>query len=190
VTDDIARSFGLTRAHGALVSDVMSGGPAEKAGIKQGDIITGVNGKSIANPRQLQMMVADIPAGQKVDIEIFRNGKTEVIPVTLASTDSAAAHQPRAAGSEAGMLGMTIEELPQHLRARGLSGVIVTEVEPDGAAAEAGIRQGDIIVSVNRKKVGSLSDYGSAMKEAERTGTAALLVKRGGQSIYFAVKIR
>jgi serine protease Do len=190
VTDDIARSFGLTKAHGALVSDVMSGGPAEKAGIKQGDIITGVNGKSIANPRQLQMLVADIPAGQKADIEIFRNGKTEVIPVTLASTDSAAAHRPRPAGSEAGMLGMTIEELPQPLRARGLSGVIVTEVEPDGAAAEAGIRQGDIIVSVNRKKVGNLGDYGSAMKEAERTGTVALLVKRGGQSIYFAVKIR
>jgi serine protease Do len=190
VSDDIARSFGLKKAYGALVNDVMSGGPAEKAGIKQGDIITGVNGKEITGPRQLQLMVADIPAGQKVDIEIFRDGKTQVIPVILASSESAAARKPKAAGSQAGMLGMTIEELPQHLRARGLSGVIVTEVEPDGAAAEAGLRPGDIIMSVNRKKVSSLRDYGTAMKEAERTGSAALLVNRGGQSIFFAVKIR
>jgi serine protease Do len=190
VTEDIARSFGLNRAYGALVSDVMSGGPAEKAGIKQGDIITGVNGRDIKGPRQLQLLVADIPVGQKAAVEVFRDGKKQTIQVVLASADSAAAHQPKSAASRADMLGMSIGELPQHLRARGLSGVIVTEVDPDGAAAEAGIQQGDIIMSVNRKKVSSLHDYGTAMNEAERTGFAALLVNRGGQSIFIAVKIK
>ena len=190
VTDEIAQSFGLKKARGALVSDIMAGGPAEKAGIKQGDVITRLAGKEIKDPRQLQLIVADIPAGQKVDVEVYREGKPLTFPVTLASTDSAAALKPNSTEPQAGWFGLMVEDIPHNMRIRGLTGVIVTGIEPDGKAAEAGLQKGDIIVSVNQKRVANLNDYGKAMKEAERKGSVALLVKRGENSIYFAIKIR
>ncbi len=190
VTDEIAQSFGLQKARGALVSDVMAGSPAEKAGIKQGDVIARFAGKEIKDPRQLQLVVADVPAGQKVDVDLFRNGKPLTVSVTLSSTDSAAALKPKSTEPQAGWFGLTVEELPKNLRIRGLAGVIVTEIEPDGIAAEAGIQKGDIIMSVNQKRVANLDQYGKAMKDAERKGSVALLVKRGENSIYFALKIR
>ena len=190
VTDDIAQSFGLKKARGALVSDIMAGSPAEKAGIKQGDVITRFAGKEIRDARQLQLVVADTPIGQKVDVEVFRDGKPLTIPVTLASTDSASARQPKSTEPQSGWFGLTVEELPKNMRISGLSGVIVTGVEPDGVAAGAGIQRGDIIVSVNQKRIANLNDYGKAMKEAERKGSVAILVKRGESSIYFALKIR
>jgi serine protease Do len=189
VTDDIARSFGLKKARGALVSDVMSGSPAEKAGIKQGDVITRFAGKEIKDPRQLQLAVADIPAGQKVEAEIVRDGKPLTLQVTLSTTDSASALRPRSAEPQAGWFGLTVEELPKNMRI-GLAGVLVTRVDPDGVAADAGLQKGDIILSVNQKRIANLGDYGKAMKEAERKGSVALLVKRGENSIYFALKIR
>jgi serine protease Do len=190
VTEEIAKSFGLKHARGALVSDVMTGSPAEKGGVRQGDIISAVNGKEIKDPRQLQLIVAEFPSGQKVELQVIRGGKTMKIPVVLTNSDSAAALQPRSSGPETGWLGMTVEELPRNMRIRGLAGVIVTEVDPDDVAGEAGIMSGDIIVSVNQVKVANLNEFGKAMQEAERKGTVALLVKRGGNSIYFALKIR
>ena len=83
-----------------------------------------------------------------------------------------------------------VEDIPANLRSRGLAGVIVTEVDPEGVAAEAGIQQGDVIVSVNQRKVANVADYAKAMKAAESKGSVALLVKRGGNSIYFALKIK
>jgi serine protease Do len=190
VTDEIAKSFGLSRAQGALVSDIMAGSPAEKAGLKQGDIITRFAGKDIRDPRQLQLVVADTPVGQKVEMEIFRDGKPQKLAVALGSSESAAAMQPKSVAPQAGWFGLTVEELPANMRIRDLSGVLVTAVDPGGVAAEAGIQRGDIIVSVNQKKVGNLVDYARAMKEAERKGSVALLVKRGDANIYFALKIR
>jgi S1-C subfamily serine protease len=190
VTEEIAHSFGLKNSRGALVSDILAGGPAEKAGIKQGDIITRLAGKEIKDPRQLQLVVAEISAGQKVDVEVFRAGKPLTLPVTISGTDSAAALQPRSTGVQAGWFGLTVEEIPRNMRIRVLAGLLVAEVEPDGMAAEAGLQRGDIIVSVNQKRVANLSEYGKAMQEAERKGSVAFLVKRGENSIYFALKIR
>ncbi|HEY6873621.1 MAG TPA: DegQ family serine endoprotease [Geobacteraceae bacterium] len=190
VTDEIARSFGLQKAAGALVSDIMSGSPAEKAGFKQGDVITRFAGKEIRDPRQLQMIVADIPVGRKVEVELFRDGKPLKLTVTLASSESASALKPKSTAPQSGWFGLTVEELPRNMRVSGLAGVIVAEVDPEGAAAEAGIQQGDLIVSVNQKRIANLADYARAMKEADRKGSVALLVKRGDNSIYFALKIR
>jgi serine protease Do len=190
VTDDIAKSFGLNHARGALVGDVMAGSPAEKAGFKQGDVITRFAGKEIKDPRQLQLTVADTPVGQKVEVEIFRDGKPQKLAVILGSSESAAAVQPKSVEPQAGWFGLTVEELPRNMRISGLSGVLVTAVDPGGMAAEAGIQQGDIIISVNQKKVANLAQYAGAMKEAERKGSVALLVKRGDANIYFALKIK
>ena len=190
VTEDLAQSFGLKNSRGALVSDIMAGSPAEKAGIKQGDVIVRFGGKEVKDSRQLQMVVGDTPAGQKVPVDILRDGKPQTLTVTLSSSDSAAAVKPKSTAPQSGWFGLTVEELPRNLQTRGLSGVIVAEIDPDGVAADAGIQQGDIIISVNRKKVAGLADYSRAMKEADQKGSVAILVKRGESSIYFALKIR
>jgi len=190
VTDEIAASFGLSRSQGALVSDIKSGSPAEKAGLRQGDIILRFAGKEIKDARQLQLVVADTAIGQNVAVEIFRDGKARNISVTLGNMDSASAVHPRSAEPQAGWFGMTVEELPENMRISGLNGVFITAVDPEGMAAEAGIQRGDIIISVNQQKVAGLPDYAMAMKDAERKGSLAILVKRGESNIYFALKIR
>jgi serine protease Do len=190
VTDDIAGSFGLKKARGALISDVMAGSPAEKAGLRQGDILLSFDGKEVKDARQLQLAVADAPVGKQVTVEIYRDGKQQKVTVVLASSDSSAALKPRSVAPQEGWLGLTVEELPQNKRVAGLSGVIVAGVEPESVAAESGIQRGDVIVSVNQRRVTNLKEYGAAMKQAEARGSVALLVKRGGQSIYFALKIK
>jgi serine protease Do len=190
VTEEIAKSFGLGKATGALVSDVMAGSPAEKAGFRQGDIITRFAGKDIKDPRQLQLVVADTPIGQKVEVDIFRDGKRQKLAVAIGSAESAAAVQPKSTQPQAGWLGMTVEELPRNMRISGLSGVLVTAVDPEGAAAETGIQRGDIIVSVNQRKIAGLTDYAKAMKDAEGLGSVALLIRRGDANIYFALRLR
>jgi Do/DeqQ family serine protease len=190
VTEEIAKSFGLTRPQGALVSDIMAGSPAERAGLKQGDIIIRFAGKEIRDSRQLQLVVADTPVGEKVEVEIFREGSKQKLFVTVGNSESASAVKPRSVEPQTGWFGLTVEELPANMRLRGIKGVMVTDVDPEGVAAESGIQRGDIIISVNQKKVAGLADYASAMKEAERRGSVALLVKRGEANIYFALRIR
>jgi S1-C subfamily serine protease len=190
VTEDIAASFGLEKARGALISDVMAGSPAEKAGLRQGDILVSFDGKEVKDARQLQLAVAEAPIGKQVVAEIFREGKLLKINLQLASGDSAEARQPRPAKAAAGWLGMDVDELPRSKAQVGVTGVIVTAVEPDSAAAGSGIQRGDIIMSVNQRITANLQAYAAAMKDAEKRGSVALLIRRGNSSIYFALKLR
>ena len=190
VTEEVAQSFGLNKARGALVSDIVAGGPAEKAGIRQGDIITRFNGTEIKDVRQMQRLVADTPVGKQVQIELFREGKTVKLTLAPAPSDSAPALRQKSTEVEPGLIGLLVQELPKDLRLSGLRGVLVTEVEQDSLAAESGVQRGDIILSVNQKKVGSVADYVKAMKDAEKKGSVALLVRRGDANIYFAFKIK
>jgi len=190
VTEEIAASFGLDNAKGALISDVMAGSPAEKAGLRQGDILVSFAGKEVKDARQLQLAVAEAPVGKQVVAEIFRDGKLLKVSLQLASGDSAEARKPRPAKAAAGWLGLDVDELPRSKAQAGVAGVIVVAVEPDSAAATSGIQRGDIIVSVNQRKTGNLQEYAAAIKDAEKRGSVALLVRRGSASIYFALKLR
>jgi S1-C subfamily serine protease len=191
VTEDIASSFGLKKAKGALISDVMAGSPAEKAGLKQGDILLTFDGKEIKDARQLQLAVADAPIGKAVVAEFYRDGKLQKVSLQLASGESAEAKRPRpAAKAAASWLGLDVDELPRSKTQSGITGVIVTAVEPESGAAASGIQQGDIITSVNQRKTPTLKEYETAMKDAEKRGSVALLVRRGNASIYFALKLR
>ena len=104
--------------------------------------------------------------------------------------ENAPAQAQNSGEGDTGDLGLSVEELGADQRARGLSGVVVSELEQGGIAEESGIQRGDVIVSVNQKKVRNLAEYGMAMKEAARRGAVALLVRRGSASIYFALKLR
>lgn len=191
VTDDIAASFGLKKAAGALVNEVVTGSPAAKAGIKQGDIIVAVDGIEIKEVSQLQRLVGDLSVGKRVEVKVFRDGKDVKLPLVIGKAESAASKQEKLEEPQpATWLGMSVEELPREMRMKGLSGVIVSEVDPEGVAAEAGLQQGDIIDSINRKKVGNLAEYSRIVAESERKSSVVLLVRRGNASIYFVLNTR
>jgi serine protease Do len=190
VTEEAARSLGLKKARGALVSEVMKGSPAAQGGLRQGDVITSFDGKEIKDSRQLQLVVAETPVGKQVAVELIRNGGTQRITLTIGNADNAQASRQKSAEEDSGWLGLTVAELPQGKRHRGHSGVVVSDIDPEGGAAEAGMQRGDVITAVNQKRIGSVSDYARAMKDAEQKGSVLLLVRRGDASIYFALKIR
>uniref|UniRef100_A0A831XE48 Probable periplasmic serine endoprotease DegP-like n=1 Tax=Geobacter metallireducens TaxID=28232 RepID=A0A831XE48_GEOME len=190
VTEEIAKEFGLKKAQGVLVADVMEGSPAARGGIEQGDIILSFGGTEIKDAQHLQRVVADTAPGKTVPVTVFRGGREVKLAITSASADSAAARQARPQGEAPDMIGLAVAELPPDMLRRGAAGVVVTQVEEGGIAAEAGIQRGDIIVSVNRKQVANPAEYDRAMAEAERRGTAILLVRRGSVSIYFSLRLR
>jgi serine protease Do len=190
VNDEMASSFGLPKTYGALVNDVVPGSPAAKSGILQGDVITSFDGSTIKDVRQLQRMVGETPVGKRVEVELYRNGKPLKVFVKTAPAETAPAQSQRPAEREAGALGLSVEELGPEMRSRGLSGVVVSDLEPGGIAEDSGMQRGDVIMSVNQKKVRNLAEYQKAMKEATSKGAVALLVRRGSANIYFALKLR
>ncbi len=191
VTEDIAASFGLKKAAGALVNEVVAGSPAAKAGIKQGDIIVAVDGNNIKEVSHLQRLVGELAVGKRVEVTVFREGKHVKLPLIIGSAESAASKQVQTEEPQpATWLGMAVADLPREMHMKGFSGVIVSEVDPDGVAAEAGLQQGDIIVSINRKRVENLAEYARLVAESDRKGSVVLLVKRGSASIYFVLNTR
>jgi len=189
VTEELAQSFGLKQAKGALVNDVIKGGPADKAGIRQGDVITALNGSEVRDPSHLQRLVAESGIGKIAKISIFRDGKALELGITLANADSAPKQQQRDERSgqqegEADLLGLVVEN------AEGGGGVAVVEAVRGGVAAEAGIKRGDLIVSINSKRTATTAEYARAIKQAGRGGRLTILVRRADASIYFALRLK
>ena len=190
VTEELAQSFGLKQTKGALVNDVIKGGPADQAGIRQGDVITALNGSEIKDPSHLQRMVAEAGIGKMAKVSIFRDGKTLELSITLASADTAPKQRQRAEREgrqqegEADLLGLIVENSEDG------DGVVVVDVVRGGAAAEAGIMRGDVIASINRKKTATTAEYARAIQQAGRGGSLTILARRGDASIYFALRLK
>ncbi|MHB8056370.1 MAG: Do family serine endopeptidase [Desulfuromonadaceae bacterium] len=189
VTEELAQSFGLKQAKGALVNDVIKGGAAAGAGLRQGDIITALNGSEIKDPSHLQRLVAEAGVGKVIKITIFRDGKALEVSVTLASAETAPKRQRAEEGGQQGeggadLLGLLVEN------AGDGAGVVVVDVARDGIAAEAGIRRGDVIVSVNRKRTSNTAEYARVLHQAGRGSRLIILARRGDASIYFALRLK
>jgi Do/DeqQ family serine protease len=190
VTEELAQSFGLKKASGALVNDVIKGGPADKAGIRQGDIIVGVNGTEVKDPAHLQRQIAETGVGTSAKITLFSDGKTRDVNITLASADSAPKQRQRSERGgrqpegEADLLGLIVENSEQG------DGVAVVDVARGGAAAEAGIRRGDVIVSINRTRTATVAEYSRAIQRAGNGSSITILARRGDASIYFALRLK
>ena len=190
VTEELAQSFGLKQARGALVNDVIKGGPADRAGVRQGDVITALNGSEVKDPSHLQRLVAEAGIGKIAKISIFRDGKALELSMTLASADSAPKQRQREERSgrqqegEADLLGLVVENAEKG------AGVAVVDALRGGIAAEAGIKRGDVIVSINRKKIANKAEYARVIQQVEPGSSLTILVRRGGASIYFALRLK
>jgi serine protease Do len=166
ITPALAQEFNLKETTGALVGDVVANGPAEQAGFKEGDVVTEFNGQKITDSRQLQLTVAETSPGSKVPVKILHDGDSKTLEVTVkqlpGSGSLAEAGSPT--GNDTGTLnGVGVGDLDPQARAQfhipdTVHGAVVTQVEPGSAAAEAGLKTGDVIESINRHPVKNADD--------------------------------
>ncbi len=192
VTPELADSFGLKDRKGALVADVEEGAPADEAGIKKGDIIIAFDGKEIEEMSELPLVVAQTQIGKKVDVIILRNGKELTKKAMIGELKEDEAYALSGAKSRTD-IGMEVNELTRELaRKYGISetkGVLVTYVENDSPAERAGIREGDIIIEVNREAVKNLDEYYKATKQAKKGDKILFWIKRGRSSQFVVVQL-
>ncbi|HET6389903.1 Do family serine endopeptidase [Hyphomicrobium sp.] len=188
VTPDIADSLGLKEAKGALVDEPQTGGPAIAAGIKPQDVIVSVDGKPIKDGRDLARTIAEISPGKSISVGLVRDGQAKTIDLKVGTFPrERTAQLKRSAGGDT-KLGMTLAPADQ-VQGAGSEGVVVVNVDPDGAAAQKGIQQGDIILSVGGKTVSGPRDVTKALSEAKKQSKRAVLMqlKTAGGARYVAI---
>lgn len=192
VTDEIAESLGLKEQRGALVADVSPGGPAAKAGIKKGDVIARFDGRDVSEMHRLPRIVAETPINKDVEVVLWRDGKKMTVRAVVGElTDSEEAEQAKAAEkptakqdsgqTTVAAIGLSVAPLSPALRERydlgnDAKGVVVTEVKPSGAAADKGIRPGDLIVEVSQEAVKSPADLAAKIDGARKAGRKSVLL--------------
>jgi serine protease Do len=187
VNQSLATSFGMDRARGALVSAVADGSPAQKAGVKPGDVVLKIDGEEIERSIELSSRVAGMKPGTSAKLDVWREGKPHSLSVSIGEAPSqqvAAADKADLSGARLGVAVRALSDEEQR-QAKVDGGVLVEQVS--GAAAKAGIRAGDIIVSVNRKPIRNVDELRSATQEAART--MAILVQREDARIFVPVEL-
>ncbi|MBW9117967.1 DegQ family serine endoprotease [Rhizobium cauense] len=199
VTQDVADAIGLAKPVGALVADVTKGSPAADAGIKQGDAITAVGEKEVSTPKDLSRLVADLSPGDKETVTVWRDGKSIDLKVAIGGNDDgkqelAAFKDGEKATPTGPRIGVALADLTPELKERlnlsgNVQGAVVANVAPDKPAAEAGLKAGDIILSVNDKTVHDASEAKNAVAavaKAEKK-SVLLLIQRGNNKTFVAV---
>ena len=165
ITPEIAKGLGLSAARGALISEVMKASPAEKAGLKQGDVIIGIDGKTVGNTSSMRFQISEVLPGASVKVKVLRDGKEKVF--TVVAGDLAKAKIPEhmlAIQDNKFLSGATVADLTPATRETldlkpDIQGVAVIEVANNSAAAKTGLRTGDIILSVNNKSTRNLEEF-------------------------------
>lgn len=191
ITPELAKKFGLKDGQkGVLVSKVFDKSPAQKAGIRQGDVIVKFDGKRVHSSHELAILVSQTKVGKKTDVEIVRDGKTltQTVRIGTRKEEKVAEAESSRAPEE---LGFEVQELTpelaKHLGLKVKEGILVVDIDRSGPAYEAGLRQNDVIVEVNRKKVATLDGFKKALSEKSEGGYL-FLVRRGEGALYIVVQ--
>ncbi len=193
VDQALARSFGLSKPGGALVAQVGGDSPAQKAGLLSGDIILEFNGRAVTYSSALPPLVGAIAPGTTVDMLVLRDGEQRSMKVTIEPLDEGerVATAPVADPIEQSRLGVEVAAVPDEQKEQmGISrGVVVSELKSGGAAAVAGIREGDVILSVNRKDVDSVEGLKAIVEAAPTDDAIPVLIQRGSSPIFLALTL-
>ncbi|AUC96116.1 MULTISPECIES: Do family serine endopeptidase [Bradyrhizobium] len=199
VTSDIADSLGMKKAEGALVAEPQANGPAAKAGIESGDVITAVNGEPVKDARELARTIGGLAPGNAVKLNVLHKGQDKTVNITLgqlpnsleakADTDNSDKGNS-SRGTDVPKLGLTVAPA-NSVAGAGKEGVVVTEVDPKSAAAERGFKEGDVILEVAGKSVGTAGEVRDAITAARNDNKNSVLmrVKSGGSSRFVAVPL-
>ncbi|MFI5364151.1 MAG: DegQ family serine endoprotease [Candidatus Binatia bacterium] len=189
VTPDLAHSFELKKAEGALVADVTPDSPALHAGLERGDIITDYDGTHIEAAHQLPTLVAETPVGKTVSVGVLRNGHPKTLSLTIAEMPAgeAAAAAPQSEESWGLTVSNITPDMAQQFNLEQHSGVVVTDLADGSPASDAGIQPGDVIAQANRQPVHDVAEYRKALASGENPHQLLLLVTRQGQSFFVAL---
>jgi serine protease Do len=209
VTEEIAESLGLPDSHGALVASITEGGPAAKAKLKPGDVITEFDGKQVNAMRNLPRIVAETPIDKSVELKVWRDGKFTTAKIKVAELEKAeedglldeTAQAPEtpepSKGTSVDKVGMTVGSLSETTRQQfnipeDVEGVVITKVDPKGEAAAKGLSSGDVVVEINQEKIGKPQDASSVIDKAAKSGKSSvlLLVNREGDVRFVALRLK
>ena len=186
VTPALAKSFGLEKPEGILISEVVKDSPAEKAGLKSGDVLLRFDGKKIENAHVLSRIVANTPPDTQVVLDIMRDGKEQKVHLTIGTMQG---NEEAQVPEENSSLGLSVQDLTPELAERlGLNpteqGVVVSQVTPGSSADDAGIQPGDVIKQVNRINIRNVNEYNKAVAAAGKGENLLLLVRRNGGNFF------
>jgi Do/DeqQ family serine protease len=198
LTPELAKQFGMPNGHGVAIATVEPGSPAEKAGLKVGDVITAINGNPVDDVNEFRLQVAGFAPNTTIHLKVERSGQTTDIPVTLGEFNLEAEANGRQQGNLPGggdkgaLHGVTVQSVTPGLRRElqlpeGTSGVVIAEVDDDSPAAQVGLQQGDVIMQVNHRAVSTVAEFNSAVKAGASKESTLLLVRRGSGTSFIVV---
>ena len=192
LSEDLAKSFDYPGTEGALVGHVDPKGPAKKAGFKQGDIIVLLGKEKIKNVNQLRNSVASIKPGTDLDVTVVRDGRKDVLRVAIGELLNQVEESVTTPSGENENLGITVEEFnessPRKLRSSRASGLVITEINPQGLAARAELQPGDVLVSINGKELASIADFRAAVEKADPIKGIRLVVESQGMERFAVLR--
>lgn len=195
VTSDLAESFNLENAHGALVTNVIPGSPADQAGIQRGDVIVEYEGQTVDDPRMLQGQVIGTVVGNEISLIVMREGKkVNLHPVIREQDQPTRVARTHSMNQDGPLAGVAVQDLDGRMAQQlgiteEVNGVVVMEVRPGSDAERAGLAQGDVISEINRQPVRSEKDFRKVVSHLEQEKDALIFIHRGKGALYLTVKI-
>ena len=196
LNEELAKQFKLENTNGVLIAEVAGQSPAEKSGLKSGDVVTEVSGKKVEDPRELQLLIANLAPGSKADLKVMRDGKGQTFTVELAERPTGgglAAVEPAKAEDPDVLDGVTVADIDAEARKRfelpeTVKGVVITEIDADSPSAEAGLKVGDVIHEANREPVTSSKQAVELSEKMKKEKKVLLRVSTKGASRYVVVE--